>query len=136
MDQAKRKALEEAGFRVGNAADFLGLSEAERRLVELRLKAARLVRQKREALNLSQKQLATRLGSSQSRVAKLESGGLGISMDLIIRAFFETGGNLNDLVEPSHAKKSKFVPQLLTTAKRPAHAGSKSVKRPTARAVK
>ena len=41
MEQAKRAALKAAGFRVGDAEDFLELSDAERRLVELRLNMSR-----------------------------------------------------------------------------------------------
>ena len=35
MDKATRKRLEEAGFRVGDAGDFLGLTDEERELIEL-----------------------------------------------------------------------------------------------------
>lgn len=40
MDGEKRKALEAAGFRFGDVADFLELTEEERMLIELRLKLA------------------------------------------------------------------------------------------------
>ena len=33
MEQQKRKALEEAGFRIGDAADFLGLTDEELHIV-------------------------------------------------------------------------------------------------------
>jgi hypothetical protein len=38
MDKAMREKLEKAGYRIGDYADFLGLTEEERELVELRLK--------------------------------------------------------------------------------------------------
>jgi hypothetical protein len=47
MNVEKRKALEAAGWRVGDAAEFLGLSDEERRLVELRLAVSRKVRELR-----------------------------------------------------------------------------------------
>ena len=37
MDEIKRQRLEAAGWRVGTAEDFLGLSPAEAKLVELKL---------------------------------------------------------------------------------------------------
>jgi ribosome-binding protein aMBF1 (putative translation factor) len=107
MHQQKRKALEAARFRVGDAADFLGLTDAERRLVELRLKASRLVRQKRQEAHLSQKQLAARLKSSQSRVAKVEAGAMDVSLDLMLRALFEAGGGLEDLTKRQSSKRIK-----------------------------
>ena len=54
MDRAKREQLEAAGFRVGDADDFLGLTEEERRLVELRLVLSRAVRQERKRLGETQ----------------------------------------------------------------------------------
>src|SRR5438034_5834744 len=84
VDPKKRKALEAAGWRFGDYADFLGLTEQERQEVELRGALSRTIRQRREALGMTQKQLAERLKSSQSRVAKLEIG-VGVSLDLLFR---------------------------------------------------
>ncbi len=92
MDREARARLEAAGFRSGDAEDFLGLTDEERRLVELRLEVSRKVRQLRERQRLTQKQLAAKLGSSQSRVAKIEAGAPDVSLDLSIRALFALGG--------------------------------------------
>jgi transcriptional regulator with XRE-family HTH domain len=110
MDRETRERLEEAGFRVGSAAEFLGLSEEERRVVELRLAASRVVRERRERGGLTQQRLARLIGSSQSRVAKLETGGAGISLDLVMRAVFAVGGDLRDVVNALHPSgKSQHV---------------------------
>jgi hypothetical protein len=37
MDKAKQKMLEKKGWRVGTAEEFLGLSPAESRCIELKL---------------------------------------------------------------------------------------------------
>ena len=37
MDAQKRAALEAAGWKVGDAADFLGLTEEEQQIIEIRL---------------------------------------------------------------------------------------------------
>src|SRR5687767_6222590 len=97
MKNDKRKALEAAGFRVGDAEDFLDLSEEERRLVELRLSLSRAVRKLRGKRGLTQQQLAARLKSSQSRVAKIESAAADVSLDLLFRGFFAVGGKFPDL---------------------------------------
>jgi predicted XRE-type DNA-binding protein len=97
MESRKRKALESAGFRIGDAEEFLGLTQEERRLVELRLAVSRTVRRLRQKRRLTQHQLATRLGSSQSRVAKLEAGAGDVSLDLLFRSLFAVGGKLRDL---------------------------------------
>jgi len=57
MDTAKRKTLEAAGWKVGDAADFLNLSDEERQLLEVRVELARAIRHHRMARKLSQKQL-------------------------------------------------------------------------------
>jgi ribosome-binding protein aMBF1 (putative translation factor) len=104
MNAEKRKALEAAGWRLGDAADFLGLTQEERRLVELRLAVSRKVRELREKNGVTQQDLAGKLKSSQSRVAKIEAAAADVSLDLSIRALFAVGGNLTDL-EASQTKR-------------------------------
>src|SRR5436189_3938822 len=99
MKEAKRKKLEAAGFRIGDAEDFLELTPEERKLVDLRLKVSRLVRAKRERQHLTQKELAAKTASSQSRIAKLESGAGDVSLDLMFRVFFAVGGKLADVAD-------------------------------------
>jgi transcriptional regulator with XRE-family HTH domain len=55
------------------------------------------IRERRRALGLSQAALARRMNSSQSRVAKIEAGDPAVSLDLMARAFFETGASVSDL---------------------------------------
>ena len=107
MDKEKRKALEAAGFQIGDAEDFLGLNAEERQLVQLRLAMSRMLRHLREKRKLSQRELATKLQSSQSRVAKMESGTRGISLDLLFRGFFAVGGKVADLTAMIAVRKLK-----------------------------
>ena len=74
MNKEKRRALEAAGFVFEDAEDFLELTVEERRLVDLRLAVSRAVRARREQQHLTQEQVAKKLKSSQSRVAKMEAG--------------------------------------------------------------
>jgi len=98
VDAKKREALEAAGWRLGDAADFLELTEEERQIVEFRLIVGRGVRRLRENHHLTQQQLADRIGSSQSRVAKIEAASREVSLDLMLRGFFSAGGRLTDLI--------------------------------------
>jgi hypothetical protein len=100
MDSNARKALVAAGFRVGDAADFLGLTDDERRLVELRLELSRRIRELRADQRLTQQQLASKLKTSQPRVAKMEAGSPGVSLEQLVRGYFLLGGSL----APSGAK--------------------------------
>ncbi|HVS37411.1 MAG TPA: helix-turn-helix transcriptional regulator [Gemmataceae bacterium] len=112
MDKETRGRLEAAGFRVGDAEDFLGLTDEERRLVELRLAASRAVRRRREERGVTQLELARKLKSSQSRVAKIEAGAADVSLDLLIRALFVAGGEVADLAAAArHPRKAHGVPR-------------------------
>jgi predicted XRE-type DNA-binding protein len=99
MDGEKRKAVEAVGWHVEDVEDFLGLSEDELRIVELRVALSRGVRERREQQKLTQQQLAARFRSSQSRVAKIESGAPDVSLDLMFRGYFAAGGNLSELMK-------------------------------------
>ena len=105
MDEDKQKRLEAAGFRVGDAGDFLGLTDDERRLVELRLALSRAVRQARQRAGVTQKQLAAKMKSSQSRVAKIEAAEPDVTLDLSIRALFAAGGELTDVLGGAQPRK-------------------------------
>lgn len=91
MKKRKQKSLEKAGWRVGDAQGFLKLSDGEAALVALKQRLVQLVREKRGLQEITQASLAELLGSSQSRVAKLENGSSDISLDLIMRALLAMG---------------------------------------------
>lgn len=91
MTKTKKRALEAAGWRVGTAADFLRLSKEEAALIEMKLGLAATLRQRRVARKLTQTQLAKRLGSSQSRVAKMEAADPSVSIDLLVRTLLDLG---------------------------------------------
>jgi predicted transcriptional regulator len=91
MKKTKKSRLEEAGWRVGTAADFLGLTQEETALIEMKLGLAATLRKRRQARKLTQTQLAKQLGSSQSRVAKMEAADPSVSIDLLVRTLLELG---------------------------------------------
>jgi ribosome-binding protein aMBF1 (putative translation factor) len=99
MKAGKRKRLEQAGWRVGSAEDFLGLSNEEQALVEIKLALADAVKAQREKHRLSQNDLASRMKSSQSRVAKIEAGDPSVSLDLLVRAVLAAGATKKELAK-------------------------------------
>ena len=99
MKQAKRKQLEEAGWRVGGTEEFLGLSPEEAEYIDLRIRLGDAVKQLRKEKQLTQVELAARMGSSQSRVAKAEAADTSISLDLLIRSFLALGATRRDLAK-------------------------------------
>jgi DNA-binding XRE family transcriptional regulator len=99
MRKKKKARLVSAGWRVGSVRDFLGLSKAEEAMVELRLALSRGLRERRARRKLSQVQLARLLGSSQSRVAKMESADPSVSIDLLVRSLLAMGATQSDLAQ-------------------------------------
>ncbi len=107
MDAAKRKALEAAGWKVGDAADFLEMNDEERQLLQTRVELAQAVRRQREALHLSQKQLGAKLKTSQPRVARIERAASDVSMDQLVRAFTAAGGRITVKTVKARARKGQ-----------------------------
>ena len=97
MRKDKRVRLERSGWKVGSVRDFLGLSDVEAALVELKLALSRGLRQRRTRRKLTQAQLARLVRSSQSRVAKMEAGDPTVSIDLLVRSFLAMGATQKEL---------------------------------------
>ncbi len=97
MDKQKAKQLKAAGWNVGDAADFLGLSPEESEFIEFKLDLARKVKALRQERGLTQVEMAKAIGSSQSRVAKLEAADASVSTDLMLKSLFALGAKRKDI---------------------------------------
>lgn len=97
MKASKKKKLEEAGWKVGSAAKFLELSEAEEMLVNMKVALAKGVKAMRQEKSITQQRLAKLIGSSQSRVAKLETADRSVSMELLIRSLLSMGATRSQI---------------------------------------
>lgn len=97
MKTDKLTRLQAKGWKVGSAEDFLQLSEEDRRLVELKVSLIGAVKSSRIKRRLSQVDLAKRMKSSQSRIAKIEAGDPSVSLDLIVRALIASGATKRDI---------------------------------------
>lgn len=91
MRADKRKKLEAKGWKVGNAKEFLALSDQEAEYIELKLTLADNLRKERIKRHIGQVQLAKLVKSSQSRIAKMEAADSSVSLDLIIRTLLALG---------------------------------------------
>ena len=99
MDKRKRAKLQAQGWKVGTAAEFLELSPEEAAFVETKLALSHTLRARRTEQHVSQTALAKRLGSSQSRVAKMEAADPTVSIDLLLRALYALGATPRDVAK-------------------------------------
>ena len=97
MKASKRKKLEADGWKVGSTAEFLELTDAEEMLVNMKLALAEHLRKLRQQQKLTQQQLAKQIGSSQSRVAKMEVADRSISMELLVRSLASLGATRTEI---------------------------------------
>ena len=97
MKQLKADRLRAAGWTVGDPRGFLKLSEEEASLIELKLAFACFLHAERQRRDLTQSALAKKIGSSQSRVAKIEAGDASVSLDLMFRAALCLGASLREV---------------------------------------
>ena len=97
MKKSKTDRLQKAGWKVGTAAEFLGLTDEEAALIEMKLALARSLKAHRLFLNLTQDDLAKQLGSSQSRVAKMEAADTTVSMELLVRSLLVLGASRQEV---------------------------------------
>lgn len=107
MTKAKRKKLETKGWKFGDAQDFLDLTDEEITLIEMKLSLSYKLRGLRQKKRLSQTELAKRIDSSQSRVAKMEAGDPSVSMELLIKALLALGTTRKELASTIGQSKRK-----------------------------
>ena len=107
MDTKRLRQLKDQGWQVGDAADFLELTPEEAEFVELKLALATGLRDEREAQGLTQVEVARRVGSSQSRVAKMEAADPSVSLDLIVRSLFKLGAKRSDVAKLMGPRKAR-----------------------------
>jgi DNA-binding transcriptional regulator YiaG len=87
------------GWVEGSVKDFLDLPDADVEYIETRRALSRLLKQVRQDLHLTQTEVAARLKTSQSRVAKMEKADPTVSADLLLQALFRLGLKRKELAE-------------------------------------
>lgn len=96
MDQIKKDRLEAKGWTVGTVSDFLELTPEETTLVEIKLALSQNLKKRRQGL-MTQNELASKIGSSQPRIAKAEKADPSVSIELLIRAMLAIGATPQDI---------------------------------------
>ena len=99
MDKRKRAKLRAAGWTVGTSQEFLRLSDEEAAFVEFKLALSKTLQALRAVQELSQVDVAKRLQSSQSRVAKMEASDRSVSVDLLVKSLFRLGAQPGDIAK-------------------------------------
>ena len=97
MKASKKQRLERAGWKVGTADEFLGLSAEEVAYIEMKLALSESLRKKRIKKRLSQVELAELIASSQSRVAKMEAADSSVSIDLLVKSLLAMGASRKEV---------------------------------------
>jgi DNA-binding XRE family transcriptional regulator len=109
MKLSKKKKLEAAGWTVGEAKDFLNLTAVEEKLIDMKIALSVRLRKTREQKNLTQTGLAKKMGSSQSRVAKMEAGDPSVTLDLLVHGLLAAGDTEQDIASALVLKQAGIV---------------------------
>jgi DNA-binding XRE family transcriptional regulator len=96
MDPEKTAILETKGWQVGTVAEFLELTPEETILVKIKLALSKSLKERRQK-TMTQRELAAKIGSSQPRIAKAETGDDSVSVELLIRAMLATGATTKEI---------------------------------------
>ena len=89
--KARQNRKTRRGWKFGSTDEFLGLTPEESAYIDLKLKLAASLRARRLAGRLTQAEMARMVGSSQSRVAKMEACDPTVTIDLLVRSLLALG---------------------------------------------
>lgn len=97
MDAQKRRRLESQGWKVGTVQEFFNLSDEQAAFIEIKARLATALADLRARQKLTQVEVARRLGSSQSRLAKMEAADKTVSLDLLVRSLLALGATRKEV---------------------------------------
>lgn len=81
----------------GTVREFLGLTEEQAVFVRTKAALAVSLQRRRKLMGWSQATLAERIGSGQSRVAKMEAAHPSVSLDLLVKTLLAAGATMADI---------------------------------------
>ena len=91
MTEVKKKMLEANGMKVVDSADWLGLTKEESQLVDMRVALAEELERVRKEKGLTQAELARRIGTKQSAVARMTGKPESSTIDNLMRSLMALG---------------------------------------------
>lgn len=104
MKQSKREKLEAKGWKLGSAAEFLELTPEDEAIIELKLALGSTLKSLRQRKRMNQEAVAKLIQSSQSRVAKMETGSDSVTIDLLVKSLLKLGASMNDVAKAFSSK--------------------------------
>lgn len=97
MDKEKKARLKAKGWVVGEVDDYLGLDKAELAIIDMKPALAEAIVEKRKEQKMTQSKLAKAIGSSQSRVARIEHADPSVSLELMIKSLISLGWSRKEI---------------------------------------
>ena len=97
VDKRKKARLQRKGWKIGDVAEFLDLTDQESAYIEMKLALSEKLRARRARVKMTQEELARLIRSSQSRVAKMEAGDPTVSIDLLVKSLLALGVSKKEL---------------------------------------
>lgn len=91
MNAEKMKRIKAAGYKVTTADEWLGLTPEESQLVDIRLALAEQLEEVRKEKGISQAQLAAKMGTKQSGIARMVNRPETSSMDNLVKGLIALG---------------------------------------------
>ena len=91
MNAEKMKRIKAAGYKVTTADEWLGLTPEESQLVDIRLALADQLEEVRKEKGISQAQLAAKMGTKQSGIARMVNRPETSSMDNLVKGLIALG---------------------------------------------
>ena len=91
MNVEKMKRIKAAGYKVTTADEWLGLTPEESQLVDIRLALADQLEEVRKEKGISQAQLAAKMGTKQSGIARMVNRPETSSMDNLVKGLIALG---------------------------------------------
>lgn len=79
--------------------ELFKLSDEQTAFIEIKARLAVALAKLRSRQQLTQVEAARKLGSSQSRLAKMESADKTVSLDLLVRSLLTLGANRHEIAE-------------------------------------
>ena len=87
----KLRKIKAAGYKVTTADEWLGLTPEESQLVDIRLALAEQLEEVRKEKGISQAQLAAKMGTKQSGIARMVNRPETSSMDNLVKGLIALG---------------------------------------------
>ena len=91
MNAEKMKRIKAEGYKVTTADEWLGLTPEESQLVDIRLALAEQLEEVRKEKGISQAQLAAKMGTKQSGIARMVNRPETSSMDNLVKGLIALG---------------------------------------------